>query len=164
MKPRTRRILKWTCLYPLAVLVLVAALPAPHFGYWHTPMSDCLCDSKNLLKFEDGTAYRWASAHGIVREPFGEFERGIYSMRWHTHDGIVTVTPGWLFIRIKMPDDTPYVDGSVYWGIRELRPSYIREALANQTEHPGTGQPATRPVDKPEGSEKPQPEGEGRRP
>ena len=28
----------------------------------------------------------------------------------------------------------------------------------------GTGQPATRPVDKPEGSEKPQPEAEGRRP
>ena len=29
-------------------------------------------------------------------------------------------------------------------------------------EQPGTGQPATRPVDKPEGSDKPQPEAEGR--
>jgi hypothetical protein len=31
-------------------------------------------------------------------------------------------------------------------------------------EQPGTGQPATRPVDKPKGSEKPQPEAEGRCP
>ena len=31
-----------------------------------------------------------------------------------------------------------------------------------KAEQPGTGQPATRPVDKPEGSDKPQPEAEGR--
>jgi hypothetical protein len=33
---------------------------------------------------------------------------------------------------------------------------------AQETEQPGTGQPATRPVDKPEGSDKPQPDAEGR--
>jgi hypothetical protein len=39
-----------------------------------------------------------------------------------------------------------------------------RKAAIEQTkgEQPGTGQPATRPVDEPKGGDKPQPEAEGR--
>jgi hypothetical protein len=34
--------------------------------------------------------------------------------------------------------------------------------ITNKSEQTGTGQPATRPVDEPEGGDKPQPEAEGR--
>ena len=39
-----------------------------------------------------------------------------------------------------------------------------RRITGAQVEQPGAGQPATRPVDDPEGGNKPQPEAEGRRP
>lgn len=129
MRPKTKKLLRWILLYPVAVVVLLFFLPAPHSGYWHTPLSDCLCDSKNLLSFEKGTAYRWASAHGISRQPSGSYERGVYSIRWQTDDGVVLVTPGWLLVRVKMPQDRPYIGGKTYWGVRELRPGYIQGAL-----------------------------------
>ena len=49
----------------------------------------------------------------------------------------------------------------------QIRKKVIADALAKaerEAEQPGAGQPATRPVDKPEGGVKPQPEAEGRCP
>jgi hypothetical protein len=40
-------------------------------------------------------------------------------------------------------------------------PTYWLQRIG-KSEQAGTGQPATRPVDEPEGSDKPQPEAEGR--
>jgi len=39
-------------------------------------------------------------------------------------------------VRVKMPDDIPYIGGKVYWGMRELRPAYIREALNKKENEP----------------------------
>lgn len=112
------------CAFVLVCLAIV--IPAPLSGYWHTPLSDCLCDSKNLLSFQDGTAYRWATAHGVSKEPFGTYDQTLYTAKWSTADGVVTVWPGWIFMRISKPGDP---DEKVYWGFRELRLGYIREVL-----------------------------------
>jgi hypothetical protein len=61
--------------------------------------------------------------------------------------------------------DEEYPTPSVF---RQLAEARWREGglarLTPQSEQDGTGQPATRPVDEPEGGDKPQPESEGRRP
>ena len=41
-------------------------------------------------------------------------------------------------------------------------PTYWLQRIGKSKEQPGTGQPATRPMDEPEGGDKPQPEAEGR--
>jgi hypothetical protein len=60
---------------------------------------------------------------------------------------------------IAMLDDAILDD--IYPNWKSWRPGPHSKPI-NQAEQPSTGQPATRPVDEPVGSEKPQPEAEGR--
>jgi hypothetical protein len=129
MRTRTRRILTCVAIAAVGLPCALWVIPAPLSGYWHTPLSDCLCDSKNLLSFQDGKAYEWASGHGKAREQFGTFTRGTYWGRWNTGKEEVEIRPGWFLIRTR-------VGGNTYWGYRELRPSYIREALATKKKKP----------------------------
>ena len=114
-------------------------IPAPLSGYWHTPMSDCLCDSKNLLVFEDGKVFLWASAHGLAREPRGTYRRHLWWVTWDkvevTREGEererVELRPGWFFMKLRS-DDERFLGGRDWTGWRETRPDYIREVLATR--------------------------------
>jgi len=116
----------------IAIPCALWIIPAPLSGYWHTPLSDCLCDSKNLLYFQDGKAYQWASGHGIVREEHGTYRRGIYWGTWITGKEKVEIRPGWFLIRLRMPKNAGDFGGRTFWGFRELRPDYIKEVLATK--------------------------------
>jgi len=136
MKILTRMALALT-----ATPCLLWLVPAPLSGYWHTPLTDCLCDSNNLLSFQDGKAYEWASGHGIVKEENGTYRRGIYWAEWKTTKKSTLaktfqVRPGWFFIRIKMARDPNYPSWETFWGYRELRPSFINEVLATKQRTP----------------------------
>jgi len=121
--------------------------PAPLSGYWHTPLSDCLCDSKNLLKFENGTAYTWASAHGVVKAPAGSYRRGIYTAEWNSEEGKMIIWPNWFFMKITVDKSVPYLGGNTYWGYRELSPSYISYVLKTEKTEPNKAlEPTTMPV------------------
>ena len=129
--PAKRRVLKRG---GLAVALSVAAwwlVPAPLNGYWHTPISDCLCDSKNLIVFEEGRVFRWASAHGLVREPLGTYRRNFWWVTWDTGKERVELRPGWFLMRVRMDGNFAASDAA-YWGYREWRRDYIREVLATK--------------------------------
>ena len=163
MKPRLKRILVAIACATIGVPAALLIIPAPLAGYWHTPVSDCLCDSKNLLAFQDGVAYVWASGHGEVRVDSGRYERGLYWLNWHTKKGVVEVRPGWLLMRIRMPKEKDGGGGWAFWGYRELRPSYIKEVLSTMQKEPRkppAGNPKTSPqaAVQPNSPGRPQPE------
>ena len=87
MKSRTARVLARVSLAGIGIACAFWIVPAPLAGYWHTPLSDCLCDSKNLIAFEGGKVYQWASGHGQVKEEFGTYRRGVYWAEWNTGEG-----------------------------------------------------------------------------
>lgn len=124
-----RRLLLGFC---STVLLLVAAwwtVPAPLSGYWHTPLSDCLCASKNLLVFEeDSQVYLWSTAHRRVREPQGSYTREGRWVVWQNGEETVRLRPGWWLMRIQVENSPP----SGWIGRRELDPAYIREVLATK--------------------------------
>lgn len=128
----------------IAVPCALFVIPAPLSGYWHTPISECLCNSKNLLSFQDGVVYRWASGHGIVKEVSGTYERSVYWVKWHTPDGVVEIRPGWFLMDIRVPSSSRAGHTQSYWGFRELRPGYIREVLKTER-----AEPVKRPVGMP---------------
>ena len=146
MKTRARWILGRLTVAAIAIPCALWIIPAPLSGYWHTPLSDCLCDSKNLLSFQDGKAYQCASGHGIVREEYGTYRRGIYSGSWITGKETVEIRPGWFLIQVRMPKDGTNFGGVTFWGFRELRPGYIKEVLATkqrkQPNKPSAANPA----------------------
>ena len=136
MKTRARRIFIAVACATLGIPCALLLIPAPLAGYWHTPLSDCLCDSKNLLAFQNGVVYEWASGHGEVREDSGRYERDLYWLKWHTKKGVVEVRPGWFLMRIRMPEERDGSGGRTFWGYRELRPSYIKEVLNTKKKEP----------------------------
>ena len=127
MSSRFRKIIKRS-LIGMGILTLALwIIPAPLSGYWHTPVTDCLCDSKNLLVFEGGNSYEWATGHGKSREPSGTYERGLYWTQWHHgKDGRIEIKPGWFLMRIKLTSPEGTIKS---WGWRELRPGFIKEVL-----------------------------------
>jgi hypothetical protein len=140
MKPCLKRTLAVVACATIGLPCALLIIPAPLSGYWHTPLTDCLCDSKNLLSFQDGVAYQWASGHGEVKKESGRYERGLYWVKWHAKEGVVKVRPGWLLMRIKMPKEMKSIGGMTLWGYRELRPGYIKEVL--NTKKKETNKPA----------------------
>jgi hypothetical protein len=129
MKKRAVSILVRISIAGFGIVFALLIIPAPLSGYWHTPLSDCLCDSKNLIAFQDGKVYGWASAHGLVKQELATYGRGVYCREWNTEKDRVTIRPGWFWMRITMPKDAEHPDETVYWGSRELRPGYIKEVL-----------------------------------
>ena len=129
--PAKRRVLKLGGLAAALAVVTGWIVPAPLIGYWHTPLSDCLCDSKNLIVFEEGKVFRWASAHGLVREPLGTYRRNFWSVTWDTGKERVELRPGWFFMRVRM-DKSFAASDVAYWGYREWSRDYIREVLATK--------------------------------
>ena len=129
--PAKRRVLKRAGFSISAMVAVWWLVPAPLTGFWHTPVSDCLCDSKNLIVFEDGKVFRWASGHGLVREPLGTYRRDFWRVTWDTGKERVELRPGWLFMRLRMDARLGY-PGAACWGFREWRRDYIREVLATK--------------------------------
>ena len=125
---RRKRIVRFA-LVATAVLAVAWVAPKPLSGFWHTPYSDCLCSSKNLLQFRDGVAYRWATAHNIVEEPYGTYRRGIWWVYWDTGKEVVRIRPGFFFMVLRPPDDDQYLKGIKWRGYREWRGEYIFEVL-----------------------------------
>jgi hypothetical protein len=112
---RTRLIVTFATL-TLAWLIV----PAPVSGYWHTPLTDCLCHSTNLLRFEDGQSLEWATGHRIHRQVSGRYEKAGYWYVWDHGDEVHQIKPGWFLMRIKS------VEGQT-WGWRELNWKTIRQ-------------------------------------
>jgi hypothetical protein len=129
MRTRPRLILARVAIAAIGIPCFLWVFPAPLSGYWHTPLSDCLCDSKNLLSFQDGKAYEWATGHGQVREQSGTYTRGVYWGKWNPGKEQVEIRPGWFFTRVR-------VGGNTSWRYRELRPGYIRQVLATKMKKP----------------------------
>jgi hypothetical protein len=128
---KRRWLLRAGCVVALAAGV-ACLVPAPLAGYWHTPYSDCLCASKNLLVFEDGHVFRWASGHGLVKEPYGTYRRHYLWVTWDTGTEIIELRPGWFFMRLRPPAEEPYQQNITRLGCREWRRDYIREVLATK--------------------------------
>jgi hypothetical protein len=128
-------------------LFLAWIVPKPLSGYWHTPYSDCLCSSKNLLQFRDGKAYRWATAHNIVGEPYGTYRRGIWWVHWDTGEEVVRIRPGFFFIELRSPDDHPNLKGMKWKGYREWRREYISEVLSTEKKNEPNKAMEPTPVD-----------------
>ena len=123
MKPHTKRkLIKFGVVFAV-IGVAYFAIPAPLSGYWHTVYSDCMCDSKNLLKFEDGKAFRWAAGHDIIKEDFGTYERHGYWYRWQLKKETIWIKPGWFHMKIRSQH------GMLFPGERELRSDYIKEVI-----------------------------------
>jgi hypothetical protein len=113
--------------------------------------------------FRDGREYRDRNGDGIVdweatgegryTDDFGVYKEdnnydGYYEREYESGGACYTVN-----YDKEIREHVPHIH-------RVYRPTRtIRKSKAEQT---GTGQPATRPVDEPEGSDKPQPEAEGR--
>ena len=77
--------------------------------------------------------------------------------------GVASIVSGW----VKRKGDTVTIEMIRQLGSGEWIPMQIsgrHRIEMKEAEQPGTGQPATRPVDEPEGGTKPQPEAEGRCP
>ena len=129
-----------------AVCTLV--LPGPLAGYWRSDLTDCLCSSKNLVAFRNGTVYFWSSAHGAAGEEVGEYRRRFLWVDWMVEGDKYRVWPGWLFMLIFMPEQPPYTDSIIVLGFRELRPGFIREALATEPQpaRPVVSAPESKPV------------------
>ncbi len=136
MKPRLKRKLVAIVCATIGVPCALLIIPAPLSGYWHTPLSDCLCDSKNLLSFQDGVAYEWANGHGEVKKESGRYKRELYWVKWQVKEGVVQIRPGWFFMRIKLPKEMGFGDGQTCLGYRELRPGYIKEVLNTKMKEP----------------------------
>jgi len=95
-------------------------VPAPLSGYWHTPQSDCLCNSTNLLRFEGGQSLEWATAHQIRGQVSGRYEKSGYWYVWNHGNEVHRIKPGWFLMTIKSADGQT-------WGWRELNRKVIRE-------------------------------------
>jgi hypothetical protein len=130
MKPNTKRWLITFGIMMAAMGLAYAAIPAPLGGYWHTGYSDCMCDSKNLLKFEDGKAFRWAAGHDIIKEDFGTYERHGYWYRWQHKNETIWIKPGWFHMKIRSQQ---YM---LFSGERELRSDYIEEVITHKKKEP----------------------------
>ncbi len=102
-------------------------IPAPISGYWHTPLTDCLCDSENLVRFENGKSYFWATAHPKDAGVNGTYEKKDGYYTW-TLGGKgkdeIKFKPGWLLIWVTSKDGL--LEG---YGWSELRPWYIHRVL-----------------------------------
>lgn len=127
-----RRLLLGFCSTGLLLVAAWWTVPAPLSGYWHTPFSDCLCASKNLLVFEeDGQVHLWSTAHRRVREPQGSYTREGRWVVWQNGEETVRLRPGWWLMRIQVENSPP--SPPLGWiGRRELDPAYIREVLATK--------------------------------
>jgi hypothetical protein len=130
--PAKRRWLRRAGLLAAVTTMACWLVPAPLAGYWHTPFSDCLCNSKNLLVFEDGRVFQWASGHGVAKEPAGTYRRHGWWVTWDRgRDGEqVELRPGWIFMELRSPASASPFPERISRGYREWRLDYIREVLA----------------------------------
>ncbi len=130
MKATVKRWVLGMCGVVIATLTLAYLVPAPLSGYWQTSFTSCMCDSRNLTRFEDGVIYFWSEAHNRSKERVGTYEMEGATVLCHFGDLKVRLSPGWLMMTVELLDAEYFPPGTKQWGWRELRPGYISEVLA----------------------------------